>query len=151
MTTLFYGFNLMASPIDSNAIMSERYSIQENHLLTEDMDYKEIDVVLSFYTDLNCENGFGSIDAMGNTLVDGTIAIPREIPLGTQFTFEEYPNKLFIGTDRGSKKHIRITSDNVYRIDMFIPRPSGYSDSEYHEYVNNMGKLKTKGRMYGCI
>lgn len=114
----------------------------------EEKKYIEIQAVLSFYSTLNEENGQGSIDAQGNELKYGTIAIPRSIELGTKFQFDYFGDKIFTGTDRGSEKHIRIDDNGIYRIDVCIERPQGYSDSQYWQYVNDMGKIETKGKMF---
>ena len=142
--------------IDCNTSMKDRYSIldieqkriEQERKEKESKKYIEINCELSFYTTLNCENGYGAVDAQGNSLKFGTIAIPREINLGTKFSFDYFGDMIFTGTDRGSKNHIRITENGIYRIDVCIERPNGYSDYQYWEYVNNMGKIKTKGKMY---
>ncbi len=126
-----------------NQIAMDRYNIEESK-----EKYIEIECELSYYTTLNCENGYGAIDAQGNKLKFGTIATPRSVPLGTEFEFDVFDGVRFIGTDRGSTKHIRITKDGIYRIDVCIERNKGESDSEYWNRVNALGKTKTKGKMY---
>ena len=106
-----------------------------------------IDIECSFYTNLFEENGTHCKDALGNLLTFGCVAIPYELDLGTKLEIDLYPNTTFIGNDRGSKKHIRITEDGTYRIDVFIPRQYGESEFEYLTRVNNMGKVKTIGRI----
>lgn len=136
-------------------ITHDTYGMSENVLLKsidryniEETQYKEIDIELSFYTGLVCENTeHGAVDAQGNNLVWGIIAIPREIDLGTNFEIDIYPNQVFKGTDRGSVKHIRIREDGVYRIDVFCPRKWGETDNEWWTRVNNYGKIKTTGRI----
>lgn len=126
-----------------NQIAIDRYNIEEQE------EYIEIECELSYYTTLNCENGYGAIDAQGNKLKFTTIAIPREVSLGTEFSFDVFEGVRFTGTDRGSKKHIRIRKeDGVYRIDVCIERIKGESNEEYKSRVNAMGKTKTKGKMY---
>ena len=106
-----------------------------------------IDIECSFYTNLFEENGTHGKDALGNPLIFGCVAIPYELDLGTKLEIDLYPNTTFIGNDRGSKKHIRITEDGTYRIDVFIPRKYGEDDYSYLHRVNNMGKVKTTGRI----
>lgn len=114
----------------------------------EEKKFKEIDVEISFYTDLECENSsLGAVDAQGNSLIWGTLAVPREVSLGTKFSIEGY-NDTFVARDRGSIKHIRIKNDGTYRIDMFIPKKEGESRDKYYERVNNYGKVKRKAKMY---
>lgn len=106
-----------------------------------------IDIECSFYTNLFEENGTHGKDAFGNDLVFGTVAIPYELDLGANLEIDLYPNTTFIGNDRGSRKHIRVTENDTYRIDIFIPRIYGESDYTYLNRVNNMGKVKTTGRI----
>lgn len=110
---------------------------------------KTINVEISFYTSLIEENSsLGGIDAQGNPLVWGTIAVPRSVALGTKFEIQGYEGTTFVARDRGSVKHIRIKEDGTYRIDMFIPRQSGENDNQYWLRVNNLGKVKTTALMY---
>lgn len=128
---------------DINQMCIDRYNIEDGQ-----EEYIEIECELSYYTTLNCENGYGAIDAQGNALKFGTIAIPRDIALGTEFSFDVFEGVRFIGTDRGSRKHIRIRQDGVYRIDVCIERNKGESDEQYRSRVSAMGKTTTKGKMY---
>lgn len=108
---------------------------------------KEINIILSFYTDTYEENCTHGLNAKGEQLTWGNIAIPRELELGTKIEIDYYPNQTFIGNDRGSSKHIRITEDGTYRIDLFVPRKYGEDDYTYKTRVNNYGKVKTTGRI----
>ena len=126
----------------------DRYNIQEPVFEVE-REFIEIDVELSFYTGLACENTpLGAVDAQGNALIWGTIAVPRTVSLGTEFSFDNYPDMIFTARDRGSVKHIRVTDKGVYRMDVYCPRKQGESDSAYYKRVNNYGKIKTKGKLY---
>lgn len=118
------------------------------HVEEEEKNYKEVTVEISFYTDLTEENSsLGGIDAQGNPLVWGTIAVPREVPLGTKFEIEGYDN-IFVARDRGSINHIRIKEDGTYRIDLFVPRKSGENNKSYWKRVNNYGKITRKAKIY---
>ena len=110
-------------------------------------EYIEVDCEITFYTSLLCENTkYGAVDAQSNPLKWGTIAIPRDYELGTKFEFDGISGT-FTGTDRGSKKHIKIKSNGVVRVDMFVPRNKGESDDNYYRRVNSYGRFKTKGRI----
>ncbi len=114
----------------------ERYEIQNK---------TPINIELTFYTGLVCENTIhGAVDAIGNDLKYGTVAIPRDFELGTQFEIDGY-NGTFNGTDRGSIYHIRVKDDGTIRLDMFIPRNDGESDDAWWERVNAMGRIHTTG------
>lgn len=117
----------------------------ETPVVTE--SWIDINLHISFYTDLQSENIVGqeTTDAQGNSLVFGTIAIPRDMPLGTRFTIDGFDGE-FVGRDRGSKKYIKWVDNNTIKIDMFIPRQSGESNSAYHRRVNNKGIVKTTGK-----
>lgn len=111
--------------------------------------FVEINVEISFYTSLIEENtSLGGIDAQGNPLTWGTIAVPRSVALGTKFEIEGYEGTTFVARDRGSVKHIRIKEDGTYRIDMFIPRKKGENNNQYWQRVNAYGKIKRKAKMY---
>lgn len=122
-------------------VVGEEEKIEEKHI--------EIDVEISFYTSLVEENTvLGGIDAQGNPLVWGTLAVPRSVELGTKFEIEGYEGTTFVARDRGSVKHIRIKEDGTYRIDLFVPRKQGENDSQYWTRVNNYGKIKRKAKMF---
>ena len=77
----------------------------------------------------------------------GTIAVDRDIPFNTKFSFDCFGEKIFTATDRGNPKYIRVEG-GVHYIDVCIERPKGMNDDEYLRYVNNMGRIQTKGKMY---
>lgn len=110
-------------------------------------EWVEVSIHVSYYTDLPIENtpNKPTTDAQGNKLKRGTIAIPRDLPLGTTFIIDGF-NGEYVGRDRGSKKYIRWIDNNTMKIDMYIPRKSGESDGTYYRRVNNMGITKTTGR-----
>ena len=131
----------------------ERWATLEAERLAKEQEAKKngktINIEISFYTDLIEENShLGGIDAQGNPLIWGTIAVPRSVELGTKFEIKGYEGTTFVARDRGSIKHIRIKEDGTYRIDMFIPRQNGEDDDQYWLRVNNLGKVKTTALMY---
>lgn len=97
-----------------------------------------IELQVSYYTDLNCENGFGSINCKGKRLQDGMIA-NNIMELGTQIYIPELGLKTV--EDRGSKKYF----DRIDAIDVFIPRQFGETDRQYYKRVNNLGIHKATG------
>lgn len=96
---------------------------------------------LSFYTDLNCENGYGNLTASGKTLHTGMIA-NNFLPFGTKVYLEGYGMKTV--EDRGSKKYF----NTVHKIDVFVPRYSGESEGAYYRRVNNMGRKTVTGYLF---
>lgn len=130
---------------EQNETMKARWNIEEE--IEKDCNCYGIDVEMSFYTSLIEENtSYGSVDAQGNPLTFGTIAIPRDIALGTRLHINNVGD--FVGRDRGSRKHIRIKEDGTWRIDVFIPRIKGETDNQYWRRVNNYGKVKERASVY---
>lgn len=114
--------------------------------ITEQKKWVEVNIHITYYTGLICENThYGSVDAQGNPLKYGTIAVPRNIPLGTVFQIEGFDTE-FVGRDRGSKKYIKWLDENTMKIDMYIPPMKNESNSAYYKRVNAMGITKTKGK-----
>ena len=100
--------------------------------------YSEITFEVSFYSDLNCENGFGNITATGKTLEGGMIA-NNFLEFGTKIYIEGLGLKTV--EDRGSKKYFNA----INKIDVFVPRINGESDSEYYKRVNSLGRKNIDG------
>lgn len=127
---------------DTNVMMRDRWAIEEvsNGI--------EVNLVITYYTSLTCENGpWGAVDAQQNPLIHTTVAVPRDIPLGTTFTIEG-DETIYVARDRGSRKHIKWIDSDTMKIDMFVPRNSGEDDDSYYRRVNNLGITKVKGRYY---
>ena len=93
---------------------------------------------VSYYTDLNSENGFGPVNCLGEKLQDGMVA-NNVLELGTQIYIPELGLKTV--ADRGSAKYF----SEMEAIDVFVPRQSGESDAQYKKRVNNLGRHIIKG------
>ena len=93
---------------------------------------------LTFYSSLNCENGFGAITSTGSKLFDGVVA-SNHYKINTKIKLQGWGEVTVL--DRGSDKYF----NNDYRLDVFIPRESNESDSHYFNRVNKMGRVKIKG------
>lgn len=100
--------------------------------------FQEYTFELSFYSDLNIENGYGNLTANGERLSAGMIA-NNFLPFNTKVYINGYGTKRV--TDRGSKRYFNA----VNKADVFIPRNYGESDSAYYKRVNNMGRKHVKG------
>lgn len=97
----------------------------------------KIDMKLSFYTDLDCENtSYGAVDCQGNKLKYGTIA-NNSYALGTKIYIKNYG--LMTINDKGSSG---LYNNNF---DVFIPRNYGESSKSYFYRINNMGIRHAKG------
>lgn len=140
---------IMNNRIDelSDYIVSEEYmeikyiDYLKNKYNIEAKDYIITTMELSFYTDLDCENGFGPVTATGKRLTDGHIA-NNQLDFGTNVYLEGYGMKVV--EDRGSKKYF----GDVSKVDVFVPRNNGETDSEYYRRVNDMGRVKVKGVIF---
>ena len=92
---------------------------------------------LSFYTNLPSENGGYTITATGESLRYGMVA-SNYYSLGKKIYLSGWGT--FTVKDRGGSNFYSST-----RLDVFIPRRSGESNSTYLARVNNMGLKKVKG------
>lgn len=92
---------------------------------------------LSFYTNLPSENGGWSITASGQSLKYG-MAASNYYSIGKKIQLEGWGE--FTIEDRGGSNF-----NNSTRLDIFIPRKSGESNSTYLNRVNKMGHQSVKG------
>lgn len=89
-------------------------------------------MTLTFYGDFAHENGgYAGIDAQGNKLVAGTVA-SNVHSFGTKFSLN---GQIFTVRDRGGRN---FNSSN--RLDVFVPRLSGESDSSYSARIRKYGR-----------
>ena len=79
--------------------------------------------------------------ASGKKLADGMVA-NNQLPFGTKIYVEGYGLKTV--EDRGSSKYF---TDET-KIDIFVPRQKGESDTEYRKRVNAMGRKNIKGYIF---
>lgn len=92
---------------------------------------------LSFYTDLPSENGGYTVTATGEKLRSGMVA-SNYYAIGTEIYLSGWGSHTV--KDRGGSN---FNSSN--RLDVFIPRKSGESNSTYLKRVNMMGLKTVKG------
>lgn len=91
-----------------------------------------VKMTLTFYGDFAHENGgYTGIDAQGDKLIAGTVA-SNAYSFGTKF---EFNGQVFTVRDRGGKN---FNSSN--RLDVFVPRKSGESNSAYAKRIRNYGR-----------
>ncbi|MEG1597496.1 MAG: hypothetical protein RR359_04405 [Bacilli bacterium] len=100
--------------------------------------YKKVNLKLTFYTDLSCENTeeYGGVDAIGNKLTFGTVA-NNYYPIGTEIKIGD---NNFTVSDRGGNGF-----NNYYNLDVFIPREYGENDDNYYKRINSMGVKEVVG------
>lgn len=115
----------------------EELRLKELHRKQENEKYQEQIFELTFYSSLNCENGYGAITCEGKPLKEGMVANNR-IPLGTKIKLDDYG--LVEVRDKGGKYF-----NNTYRLDVFVPRKDGESNSQYYKRIQKMGRVKVKG------
>lgn len=114
--------------------LKEKYNIKADN-------YQIMTMELSYYSDLNCENGYGNITATGEVLTDGFVA-NNHLSFGTNVYFEGQGMKVV--KDRGSDVYF----DEIQKFDVFVPRQHGESDDVYYARVNNMGRDRVKGVIF---
>ena len=93
---------------------------------------------VSYYSDLNCENGFGPITSTGEKLSNGMVA-NNILDIGTKIYIEGLGIKTI--NDRGSNKYF----SKINQVDVFIPRLKNESDLDYYKRVNNLGRKELEG------
>lgn len=97
---------------------------------------KKQEFIVTYYTDLNSENGFGAVNCEGKKL-EHTMIANNFYELGTKIRIDGITYEV---RDRGSSRF-----NNPKRLDMFIPRNQGESNREYYKRVNAMGVKKVSG------
>lgn len=110
-----------------------------------DIDNRDYDIVtfeLTYYTDLASENGgYANLTASGDKLRTGHVA-NNQLPFGTNIYIEGHGVKVV--KDRGAKSYF----NRVNRVDVYVPKNAGESDTEYFNRVNAMGRVKKKGVIF---
>lgn len=112
--------------------------LKEERLKEQENEWREFE--LTFYTSLNCENGYGAKTCNNRPLSRGVVA-NNHYKQYTKLYLEEYGEVTV--ADKGSDKHF----NNDFRLDVFVPRNNGENDKEYFNRVNNMGRQKVKGKI----
>ena len=154
-------FNTLATEVveDNNIDMvhKDQPELIENPIELQDEKFKqkEIDVqkeneekknepelkefILTFYTSLESENSSaGAVTCQNKPLSPGGVA-NNVIPQNTKIYLESYGQ--VIVNDKGSDKYFGV--DN--RLDVFIEREPGESDTQYSHRVNSYGVQKVQG------
>ena len=113
--------------------LNKTYILKTDKVITSP---KKQEFILTYYTDLNSENGYGAVNCLGERL-EHTMIASNYFPLGTKIVIDGITYEV---RDRGSSRF-----NNPKRLDMFIHRNQGESNREYYKRVNNMGVRKVKG------
>lgn len=124
---------------------------KEKPKATTSNNFKEVNVRVSFYTSLASENGgYAGKNAIGGKLKIGSVSAPKSVPFGSTISIPDMQKYLgitdFTVDDRGGAIYIR--DDGTYKLDVYVPRKQGESDSEYFNRVNNLGIVNTKAKIY---
>lgn len=124
-----------------NKQMEEKAEEERQEALrrAEEEKYITKTFIVTFYTSLNCENGYGSVNSRGEELCEGMVA-SNVYPIGTEIDLGSM-GKVIV-SDRGGKDF-----NNSDRLDMLISRNYGESDSHYYRRVNKMGKRVVTGKI----
>ena len=122
----------------SKELIEEKKAKQKQLAKKQEDDIEWITFELTFYTNLASENSkYGGITCTGAKLRDGMVA-NNVLPLGTEIRLKGYGTVTV--SDRGGKNF-----NKMHRLDVYVPRQDGESNSEYYKRVNNMGRVKVKG------
>ena len=99
--------------------------------------------VLTYYgsTVNECGNDLG-ITASGKKVQSGMVASPPCLSFGTQI---QIGDNVYVVEDRGHPDFIKQNNDGSIRLDVYIPRLSGESTSQYEKRVNDMGVKRVQG------
>lgn len=131
----------------SKVSISEKYEPIKQNINNKIYTYKskiEINApmkqefIVTYYTDLNSENGYGAVNCLGEKL-EHTMIASNYYKLGTKIKIDGVTYEV---RDRGSSRF-----NNPKRLDMFIPRNKGESNSEYYKRVNAMGVKRVEGHI----
>ena len=121
-----------------NQQQEQRERARQDEIKRQEAD-ETIEFILTFYTSLDCENGYGAITCTGKKLVDGMVA-NNVYKLGTTIKLDGYGE--VVVSDKGGK-NFNVSN----RLDVYIPKNSDENNSEYFRRVNKMGKVTVKGRI----
>ncbi|BCZ47805.1 hypothetical protein psyc5s11_38720 [Clostridium gelidum] len=131
---------LIENPIE---LQDEKFKQKEIAMQKEKEEKKNEpelkEFILTFYTSLESENSSaGAVTCQNKPLSPGGVA-NNVIPQNTKIYLESYG--LVIVNDKGSDKYFGV--DN--RLDVFIAREPGESDTQYSHRVNSYGVQKVQG------
>ena len=70
------------------------------------------------------------------------IASPPQLKFGTKIMIE---GNEYVVEDRGSSKYIKVNNDGSIRLDVYLPRLDGESDSAYYKRIQSKGVKKVRG------
>lgn len=100
------------------------------------VDFQEKEITITFYGDTYEQNGgYPNITCTGETLTEGMVA-SNVYPLGTKIMWEGQVRTV---ADRGGSHF-----DSPNRLDVFLPRHKGESDSDYIKRIYQNGKRTIK-------
>lgn len=145
--TFFSFYNANSEDHSFPDIINIPMEIYMAHPSLDTSNYHLINVRVSFYTGLACENGgYAERNAIGGPLQIGSLAAPQDIPFGTSFIIKNLPQDVstdtFIVDDRGGA--IKRINDNTIKVDVYVKRNPGESDAQYFDRTNALGIIYTK-------
>ena len=131
----------MLNEISNGLINQQRERARQDEIKRqEEVVESTMDFILTFYTSLDCENGYGNgITCTGSKMYDGIVA-NNILKLGTIIKLDGF-GEVTVG-DRGGRNF-----NTSNRLDVYIPKLSSESNSEYYRRVQKMGKIVVKGRI----
>lgn len=110
--------------------------IEDVEEIEDVIDYKNFEI--TFYTSVDCENGFGPITSTGEPLADTMLLASNVYDIGTKIYLEGL-GELEV-KDRGGSE-----MNSSHRLDVYIPRQIGESDYEYRKRAFSYGRQTVQG------
>lgn len=139
------------SAIREYEIQLSELSEQMEELTSSDSqdEYRMVNVVVTYYTALPSENGGNAgMNAIDGRLQVGSLSAPKDIPFGTVFIIDglaaDAQTNTFTVDDRGGA--IKWIDSNTMKLDVYIARKQGESDSAYYKRVNNLGVARVAAK-----
>ena len=141
-----YRLKMFMEQVEKDRIELEKKKAEEEAKKEKELEEQKANEIqwqefeLTFYSNLDMENysGCGGITSTGHKLFDGVVA-SNHYKINTKIKLQGWGEVTVL--DRGSDKYF----NNDYRLDVFIPRENGESDSHYFNRVNKMGRQYTYG------
>lgn len=102
------------------------------------LNYTEVMLEVSYYCPCDiCSEEWGTMTANGGRAVEGrTIAMPKEVPFGTEVYIEAL-DSTYIVEDRGG--YIKTLDNNTMRVDIYVTS---------HSRALELGRHMSVGRIY---
>lgn len=143
VTPIKYNRNIGVGTVLTNKPIVEKKTVvlKNNNTLSRggEIEYDRT-FTLTFYSGLACENSkYGAVTHKGIKLFDGVVA-NNVLPYQTKIKLDGWGTVEVLDIGGGG-------FDSPNRLDVYVSRDKGESDSKYYNRVQAMGKIKVKGKI----